>query len=153
MRRSPWMSANSRSTGAPGLSPKAGVQRALFGLCLAFSLIHGAAAAGSWVASAPSLRVTTAERESLSAPLKPPPGLNAGEIYSVAWRFEAPPGSRLRGRLCQANTCVVLEQMRGQSRALAGLPATGPLRFHFSLAPNQPQAVVLRGLQLIVNYL
>ncbi|NEX16957.1 MAG: flagellar FlhE [Halochromatium sp.] len=153
MRRSPLMSVNSRSIRAPGLSLKVRVQRALFRLCLAFSLINSAAAAGSWVASAPSLRVTMAERETLSAPLKPPAGLSAGEIYSVAWRFEVPPGNRLRGRLCQANTCVVMEQMRGQSRALAGLPATGPLRFHFSLAPDQPQAVVVRGLQLIVNYL
>jgi hypothetical protein len=43
--------------------------------------------------------------------------------------------------------------MRGRSRALEGLPATRPLRFHFTLAQPKQQAVVVRGIQLIVNYL
>ena len=94
-----------------------------------------------------------AERESRSAPLQPPASVNKGEITSLVWRFAAPPGAKVRGRLCQGETCVAMASMRGRSRALAGLPATQPLRFHFSLAPGQQRAVVVRGLQLIVNYL
>lgn len=127
---------------------------ALLTICLVagFSGLS-AFAAGSWVATAPALRVSMAERESLSAPLLPPASVRAGEIHSVIWRFEAPPGATLKGRLCQADDCVAVATMRGRSRALAGLPATRPLRFHFSLDQPQQQAVVVRGIQLIVNYL
>ncbi|MBK5929729.1 hypothetical protein CCR82_04060 [Halochromatium salexigens] len=112
-----------------------------------------AAAAGSWVAQAPSLRVIMAERESLSQPLLPPPGsTHEGEIHSVGWRFEQPPGSALSARLCQANRCMTLPSARGQSQALAGLPADEALRFHFALMPGQRRAVRVQGLQVIVNY-
>ena len=112
-----------------------------------------AAAAGSWVANAPSLMVILAERESLSRPLLPPPGsAPAGAIHSIVWRFEQPPGSRLNARLCQANLCMPLPSARGQSQALAGLPADEALRFHFSLRPGQRRAVRVEGLQVIVNY-
>lgn len=133
---------------------RATARAALAALCLSLPLIaEPAAAAGSWVATAPPLRVIMAERESRSAPLRPPASVSNGEIVSLVWRFEAPPGADLRGRLCQAETCVEITRMRGHSRGLAGLPATQPLWFHFSLAPGQRQAVVVRGLQLIVNYL
>lgn len=112
-----------------------------------------AAAAGSWVANAPSLRVILAERESLSRPLLPPgDGVHAGVIHSIVWRFEQPPGSALNARLCQAQRCMPLPSARGQSQALAGLPADAALRFHFSLMPGQRQAVRVQGLQVIVNY-
>lgn len=112
-----------------------------------------AAAAGSWVANAPSLMVIMAERESLSRPLLPPSGsAPAGAIHSIVWRFEQPPGSRLNARLCQANHCMPLSGARGQSQALAGLPADEGLRFHFSLRPGQRRAVRVEGLQVIVNY-
>jgi flagellar protein FlhE len=112
-----------------------------------------AAAPGSWVATAPPLRVSMAERESLSAPLLPPASLTSGEIHSVIWRFDAPAGADLSGRLCQAATCVAVGRMRGRSQAFAGLPATLPLRFHFSLASDKQRAVVVQGIQLIVNFL
>jgi flagellar protein FlhE len=111
------------------------------------------AAAGSWVASAPSLQVVLAERESYSRPLRPPgDGVHAGVIHSIVWRFEQPPGSALNARLCQAQHCMALPSARGQSRALAGLPADAALRFQFSLRPGQRRAVRVQGLQVIVNY-
>jgi len=119
-------------------------------LALAPSL---AAAAGSWVANAPSVRVVMAERESLSSPLRPPPGsVHEGEIHSIVWRFVQPPGSALNARLCHAHRCMPLSAARGQSQALAGLPADAALRFHFSLLPGQRRAVRVEGLQVIVNY-
>ncbi|MFP4061287.1 MAG: flagellar protein FlhE [Halochromatium sp.] len=123
-------------------------------LTLVLALAPGlAAAAGSWVANAPSLMVSMAERESLSRPLRAPPGsAPTGAIDSIAWRFEQPPGSRLNARLCQANRCMPLAGARGQSQALAGLPADEALRFHFSLGPGQRRAVRVQGLQVIVNY-
>lgn len=136
--------------------PPAAIRTALVAFCLsALPIAEQAAAAGSWVASAPSVRVTMAERESLSAPLLPPASLGEAEaeIQSVVWRFNAPPGASLKGRLCQADACIAVDQMRGRSDALAGRSAKMPLRFHFSLATDRQQAVVVRGLQIIVNYL
>jgi flagellar protein FlhE len=110
------------------------------------------AAAGSWVASAPPVRVSMVERESLSAPLLPPSALREGKIHSLVWRFKVSPGAALRARICQAEHCITAEQMRGRSQAMAGLPATQPLHFQFSLLPQQTRAVVVGELQLIVNY-
>ncbi len=144
------------AAGAASAVVAAGVaaRTAVMALCWSLSLVAvPAAAAGSWVATAPPLRVIMAERESHSALLQPPASVTKGEIISLVWRFEAPPGADLRGRLCQADTCVEIAGMRGRSRGLSGLPATRPLRFQFSLAPGQRQAVVVRRLQLIVNYL
>lgn len=111
-----------------------------------------ALAAGSWVATAPAMRVAMVDRESVSRPLSPPGASVAGEITSVVWRYRLPPGSALRGRLCHPGGCVPLVSPRGNSEGLAGLPANLPLRFHFALARGNPQAVAVQGLQVIVNY-
>lgn len=151
--RPPIACAESGPRLARDLPATTAARTALLALCLTASLCASSAfAAGSWVATAPLLRVSMVERESLSAPLLPPASVPEGEIHSVIWRFDAPPGAALKGRLCQADNCVEVATMRGRSRALAGLPATQPLRFHFSLVQQQ-QAVVVRGIQLIVNYL
>ncbi len=145
----------SRTSAIVKRSRKSGATSRILLLALCLSLLFIAApvtAAGSWVASAPPLRVIMAERESRSAPLQPPASVTDAKIVSLGWRFKAPPGADLRGRICQAETCVAINAMRGRSQALVGLPATKPLRFHFSLAPGQRQAVVVQGLQLIVNY-
>ncbi|MEA3639777.1 MAG: flagellar protein FlhE [Lamprobacter sp.] len=142
-----------RAVSTEGVQATTRARITLLALCwLASFSGPGAWAAGSWVATAPPLRVSMAERESLSAPLQPPASVPEGEIHSLTWRFTAPPGARLRGRLCQADRCVAVDSMRGSSTALAGYPATLPLRFHFALAPQQQQAVVVGGMQLIVNY-
>lgn len=111
-----------------------------------------ALAAGSWVATAPTMRVAMVDRESVSQPLSPPGASAAGEITSVVWRYRLPPGTTLRGRLCHPGGCVPLVSPRGNSQRLAGLPANLPLRFHFALAPDTPRAVAVQGLQVIVNY-
>lgn len=111
-----------------------------------------ALAAGSWVATAPTMRVAMVDRESVSRSLSPPGASVAGEITSVVWRYRVPPGTALRGRLCHPGRCVPLVAPRGNSEGLAGLPANQPLRFHFALASGHPQAVTVQGLQVIVNY-
>jgi flagellar protein FlhE len=126
----------------------------MLGLALALTVLpaHGLAD-GSWVATAPALRVVMAERESLSRPLRPPQQVPAeAEIETVLWRFEQPSDANLRGHLCQGSRCIDLPQMRGRSRGLAGLSAAAPLRFHFSLDRGQQRAALVRGLQIIVNY-
>lgn len=119
---------------------------------LALVLPTLAMAAGSWVATAPTMRVAMVDRESVSQPLSPPGASAVGQITSVAWRYRVPPGTTLRGRLCHPGGCVPLVSPHGNSQRLAGLPANLPLRFHFALAPENPQAVAVQGLQVIVNY-
>ncbi|HSP56854.1 MAG TPA: flagellar protein FlhE [Halomonas sp.] len=129
-----------------------GVRAARVAGLLALLLPTLALAAGSWVATAPTMRVAMVDRESVSRPLSPPGASAAGEITSVVWRYRLPPGAALRGRLCHPGGCVPLVSPRGNSQGLAGLPANLPLRFHFALAPEHPQAVAVQGLQVIVNY-
>lgn len=131
----------------------AGLRAGPVGLALAMVLAVGSAlAAGSWVGTAPGVRVALAEREVASSPLVPPAGLSGGTIDTVGWRFRLPPGVAVRARLCHAEGCMALETVQGSSRALAGLPADRPLHFRFALAPGQRQAVAVQGLQVIVNY-
>lgn len=111
-----------------------------------------AQAAGSWVATAPEVRVAMAGRETISLPLAPPGTLPGGEIDTLIWEFRLPPGDRVDARLCHPGGCQSLESSRGTGRDLAGLPAGGPLHFRFSLVAGQRQAVVVQGLKVIVNY-
>ncbi|PXX96420.1 flagellar protein FlhE [Halomonas sp. LBP4] len=122
-------------------------------LALVMALTVGPAlAAGSWVATAPGVRVALVEREVASATLPPPAAVSGGTIDSVGWRFRLPPGASVQARLCHAEGCMALGAAQGRSRALAGLPADAPLHFRFALAPVQRQAVAVQGLQVIVNY-
>ncbi|XKE45399.1 flagellar protein FlhE [Halomonas organivorans] len=109
-----------------------------------------AQAAGSWVATAPPVRVAMADREAASAALVPGDG-TAGRIAEVRWRYRRPAGAAIRARLCHPGGCMLLPDQRGRSEALAGLAAEAPLRFRFSLAPGQAP-ITVQGLQVIVNY-
>lgn len=111
-----------------------------------------AVAAGSWVATAPGVRVAMAEREVASAPLAAPAGLVAGRIETLTWRYRLAPGQAVRARLCHADGCLPLSGSRGSSQALAGLPGSTSLHFRFALAPGQGKATTVQGLQVIVNY-
>ncbi|GAA5175082.1 flagellar protein FlhE [Modicisalibacter zincidurans] len=125
------------------------------GLPAVFSAPVSAGAAGSWVGDAPSVRLYTPGREVVSQPFLPPGTPMSAEITSVSWRFTPPPGSaRLETRLCHPQRCLWLATPRGQSRALAGLAATGPFVMRFRLPESARPSAPLRieGLQLIVNY-
>lgn len=114
--------------------------------------VSPAASSGSWVDSAPMVRVAMAGREVASAPLTPPDGQAEGEIGTVTWQYQAPPGETVSARLCHAEGCVPLAARRGTTGDFAGMPADTPLRFRFALAAGQGQAVDVQGLQVIVNY-
>jgi flagellar protein FlhE len=134
-------------------SPRPAKRAALLLALLLWLLPLLAVGDGSWVATAPQVRVVMSARESLSHRLTPPAPVPAGSrIHSVSWRCEAPLGRRVRGRLCHQEACLRLSGARGRSLALAGLPADKPLHFRFALAPGLSQAVVVKGLQVIVNY-
>lgn len=118
-----------------------------------FLLVTGAALAdGSWVAEAPGVRVSLADRETASATLTPPGAVPPGaRIQSVAWRYRLPPGAAVRARVCHPAGCRRLATPRGTTRALAGLDASVPLQFRFRLPPGETPLRV-EGLQLIVNH-
>lgn len=132
------------------------MRRAGLATLAALSLLLGGhptwAAGASWVASAPAVRVASADRETVSAPLAPPGGTRPGRIESVAWRFQAAPGRPVLARLCHASDCVSLPTARGRTLALAGRPATGPWHFRFSLPPGGSGLTEVGRLQVIVNY-
>ncbi|WP_240454158.1 flagellar protein FlhE [Halomonas sp. NO4] len=113
-----------------------------------------AVAAGSWVASAPAVTVAMAERTASSAPLISPAVELAGgqRIGSVSWQYRTPAGAPVRAWLCHAEECVRLAGPRGQTRALAGRAAQGPLHFRFALAEPRQRPVRVEGLQVIVNH-
>ncbi|GHE21331.1 flagellar protein FlhE [Halomonas urumqiensis] len=111
-----------------------------------------AVSAGSWVAAAPSVRVVMAEREVASAPLSSSGGQVQGEIATITWQYQVPPGETVRARLCHADGCLPIAAPRGTSNGFAGMAADTPLEFRFALAPGQRQAVTVQGLQVIVNY-
>ncbi|QJQ94406.1 MULTISPECIES: flagellar protein FlhE [Halomonadaceae] len=115
----------------------------------------GVMASGSWVVSAPSVRVAMAERETHSAPMQFSDGSavsRGARIHSVSWQYRLPPGTQVRAWLCQENDCITLNQARGSSLALAGRSATRPMHFRFALPQGQKKMVEVRELQLIVNY-
>lgn len=113
-----------------------------------------AQAGGSWVATAPSLRVVMVDRTSSSAPLLPPsPELAHGQVMGrIGWQFQPSAGSEVNAWLCHPEDCVRLPGVRGQTEAMAGMPADTPLHFQFSLQDRRQRAATLRGLQVIVNH-
>ncbi|WP_133481301.1 flagellar protein FlhE [Halomonas sp.] len=115
-------------------------------------------AAGSWVATAPPVRVSLTGRDTASDALRPSTSQARGHviprghvIQSIVWRYRHPPGSRVNVRLCHPAGCTPLANMRGTTRALAGSAADAPLEFRFSL-PEGQRPVTVGGLQVIVNY-
>lgn len=113
-----------------------------------------AQAAGSWVATAPALKVVMADRPMSSAALRPPsPELVQGQVMGrVVWQFQPSAGSEVNAWLCHPGACVRLSGPRGQTEALAGLPAGTPLHFKFSLQERRQRGATLQGLQVIVNH-
>ncbi|MFQ3787663.1 flagellar protein FlhE [Halomonas sp. A29] len=111
-------------------------------------------AAGSWVATAPSLLVAMVERPMSSAALLPPsPALAQGQVMGrVIWQYQPPAGSGVDAWLCHPGDCVRLPGPRGQTDAMTGLPADTPLYFQFSLQDRRQRAATLQGLQVIVNH-
>ncbi|MCG6656198.1 flagellar FlhE [Halomonas campisalis] len=131
--------------------------RAGIGLGLALSavlLVAQVQAAGSWVATAPSVRVAMVDRPAHSAPLTTSsPALAQGQwIGRVSWQYRLPPGGEVQAWLCHPGHCVALSGPRGQTEALAGLPADAPLHFRFALRDQRQRALTLQGLQVIVNH-
>ncbi|MCE8022149.1 flagellar FlhE [Halomonas sp. MCCC 1A11036] len=113
-----------------------------------------AQAAGSWVATAPALTVVMVERPMSSAAMLPPtPELARGQVMGrVGWQYQAPVGGEVNAWLCHPGNCVRLPGPRGQTAAMAGLPADTPLHFQFSLQDRRQRATTLQGLQVIVNH-
>ncbi|MCE8034485.1 flagellar FlhE [Billgrantia tianxiuensis] len=113
-----------------------------------------AQAAGSWVATAPALTVAMVERPMMSTTMLPPtPELASGQIMGrIGWQYQAPVGSEVNAWLCHPGDCVRLPGPRGQTDAMAGLPADTPLHFQFSLQDRRQRAATLQGLQVIVNH-
>ena len=110
-------------------------------------------AAGSWVATAPAVRAVAVDRAMASAHMLPGElEFGRGQIINqVSWRYQSPTGVEVDAWLCHPAACIVLPGQRGQTRELAGLPATTPLFFKFALRePRQP--VMVQGLQVIVNH-
>ncbi|WP_081948782.1 flagellar protein FlhE [Litchfieldella xinjiangensis] len=114
--------------------------------------LPGYAAQGSWVASAPGVRVAVPERETRSSPLAAGVSLASdARIERVRWRFDAPSMQPVGVWLCHPSRCIPLSQSFGESAALAGLPASVPLHFVFRL-PRGGRAVQINGLQVITDY-
>ncbi|WP_081645761.1 flagellar protein FlhE [Litchfieldella anticariensis] len=109
-------------------------------------------ASGSWVATAPGVRVAIPEREVHSQSLSTPSSLPSQMLISkLRWRFDSPLGQSIQAWLCHPRRCIPLSSPSGQSRMLAGLSASAPLYFQFRL-PRGGQAVEVTGLQVIVDY-
>ncbi|MCC5882598.1 MAG: flagellar protein FlhE [Halomonas sp.] len=113
-----------------------------------------AQAAGSWVATAPAVQVVMSERPAMSAVLLPPsPELAQGQVMGrVNWQYQPLAGREVYAWLCHMGGCVPLPGSRGQTEALAGMPADTPLYFQFSLQERGQRAATLQGLQVIVNH-
>lgn len=113
-----------------------------------------ALAAGSWVATAPAVHVSMVDRPARSADLiAPAPELAHGQqIGRLSWQYRLPPGEDVQAWLCHPGRCVSLPGQRGQTEALAGLPADAPLHFRFALLDRRQRAITLQGLQVIVNH-
>ncbi|UYG02051.1 flagellar protein FlhE [Halomonas sp. LR3S48] len=126
----------------------------LAGVALCAVWMGIAHAAGSWVASAPSLLVTMDDRPSSSAALLPPsPELARGQVMRrVGWQYQPPAGSEVNAWLCHPGGCIPLPGPRGQTDVMAGLPADTPLYFQFSLQDRRQRATTLQGLQVIVDH-
>ena len=110
-------------------------------------------AAGSWVATAPAVRAVAVDRPMASAHMLPGElEFGRGQVVNqISWRYQSPAGVEVDAWLCHPAACVALPGQRGQTRELAGLPATTPLFFKFALR-EQRQPVMVQGLQVIVNH-
>lgn len=111
------------------------------------------AVSGSWSSQLPSVMVAMSDRVSSSTPIVAPGAAQVENavIERIQWRYEAPPGSPVNAWLCHPEQCVLLNEMRGSTTALAGKKADAPLFFRFALMPGQ-RPVRVQGLQVIVNY-
>lgn len=127
-----------------------------YAICLALVGLpaSSALAAGSWVATAPAVRAVSVQRPMLSEPMSPAsPAFGQGQVIrQVGWRYQVPQGVAVNAWLCHPGACVALSGARGQTRALAGLPASTPLHFQFALGDRRQRSVMLQGLQVIVNH-
>ncbi len=112
----------------------------------------GLSAAGSWVGQAGPVRAVMSDRAMDSTLMRPPPGVTAGVIREVRWRYGVPSGQAVVAWLCHQDGCARLDAHSGITPALNGLPAATPLHFRFALASGQRRAVQVSDLQLIVNY-
>ncbi|MDR5893307.1 flagellar protein FlhE [Halomonas mongoliensis] len=112
----------------------------------------GLSAAGSWTGQAGPVRAVMVDRGMESTPMRPPPGVTAGVMHEVRWRFGVPAGQAVVAWLCHQDGCVPLDSRSGITQALSGVPAATPLHFRFALAPGQRRAVQVSDLQVIVNY-
>ncbi|GAA3539834.1 flagellar protein FlhE [Zobellella aerophila] len=112
------------------------------------------AAAGSWVASAPAVRVAVPGRQYVSAPLgaSEPERLAGRRIVSVRWHYRVAQGQAVRAWLCQDSFCMRVPGRQGGNRMDVPLDAASPWQFRFELPPGERQAVLVQGLGLIVNY-
>jgi len=113
------------------------------------------AAAGSWSAELPGVRVAAADRLYLSEPVSAPDSapVEHGWVSRVSWAFELAPDRRVDAWLCRGERCIALRGRRGASTALAGAAAGGSFRFRFALPAGERRALVIRGLRMGVEYL
>lgn len=112
------------------------------------------AAAGSWVASAPAVRVAVPGRQYLSAPLgaAEPERLTGQRLVSLSWRYQVPAGRQVQAWLCQREHCLHLSDARGKRRLWPGFSPDSQVRFRFALPSGEQRPLTVQGLQLIVNY-
>lgn len=113
------------------------------------------AAPGSWVASAPAVTVSVPGHFHPSQPLAPgnPAIAGQGTITSVRWRHRVPAGHRVRAWLCaEGHHCVEVAGAQGLTKGLAGVPANMPLRMRYALPPGERKALVVTGIQAVVNH-
>ncbi|MDY7219654.1 flagellar protein FlhE [Denitrificimonas sp. JX-1] len=127
------------------------LQISLFLVLLGGAANYSMAAPGSWVASAPAVRVAVAGRIYQSQALQSPqPELLKGQrTRSVRWSYRVPAGRVVHAWLCQQQQCMLVAES-GQTDSL-GDP-TMPWYFRFQLPDNERRAVIVEQLQLIVNY-
>ncbi|WP_425194461.1 flagellar protein FlhE [Halomonas sp. GXIMD04776] len=111
---------------------------------------------GSWVGTAPSVRLFTPGRPVQSVSITPSSPLSSdARIRSISWRFAPPVDQpRLEAWLCQHKRCFSLSMARGTSQALAGLDANQALFFVFRLPEDARASKPFRvqGLRVIVDY-
>lgn len=120
-----------------------------FGLALAATQ---AAAAGSWVADAPPMRIAPADHATVSDPIGPVGERPGGTVIGqIKWRYRHAPGADPAVRLCHPRRCVALPAMRGRTGALDGLAADTPLRLH-GWVPPTAAPVRIEAIQVIVDY-
>lgn len=123
----------------------------LTGLLAGLPMARSMAAAGSWVASAPAVRVAVPGRQYVSAALSAaePERLAGQKLVSVRWSYRVAGGRQLQAWLCQEAFCM---RVAASGRATPALDAAAPWYFRFELPRGERQAVTVQQLTLIVNY-